>query len=108
LRFVIQRWGAIDFDPDAGTVSRGVGLSPWTGEAIPGEYIKAEAQAGRMGQMLYAVAVKRAGGFDFRAPAAADLEGARRAELALAEHLPDWEAAGLVPTDPIPEGNKTD
>src|SRR5690606_8667727 len=38
--FVIQRGDAIDFDPNAGTVSRGVGLSPWTGEAITGDYIK--------------------------------------------------------------------
>ncbi|NPV68433.1 MAG: DUF1156 domain-containing protein [Anaerolineae bacterium] len=102
-QFVIKRGDAIDFDPDAGTVSRGVGLSPWTGEAIPGEYIKAEAQAGRMGQMLYAVAVKRTGGFDFRPPTADDLEGVRRAEIALAERLPAWEAAGLVPREPYPE-----
>lgn len=106
-QFVIKRGDAIDFDPDAGTVSRGVGVSPWTGEAIPGDYIKAEAQAGRMGQMLYAVAVKRTGGFDFRAPTAEDLDAARRAEIALAGRLPRWEAAGLVPSDPIPEGNKT-
>ncbi len=49
--------------PDEGTISRGVGRSPWTGEPIDGDYIKAEAQAGRMGQMLYAVAVKGPGGF---------------------------------------------
>lgn len=106
-QFVIKHGDAIDFDPDAGTVSRGVGLSPWTGEAIPGDYIKAEAQAGRMGQMLYAIANKSPGTPDFRPPTAADLEGVRRAEIALAENLPRWEAAGLVPDDPIPEGNKT-
>ncbi len=106
-QFVIKRGDAIDFDPNAGTVSRGVGLSPWTGEAIEGDYIKREAQAGRMGQMLYAVAVKRRGGFDFRPPTGDDLEGVHRAEIALAENLPRWEAAGLVPDDPIPEGNKT-
>ena len=54
--------------PDEGTITRGVGRSPWTGETISGDYIKAEAQAGRMGQMLYAVATKRPGGFEFRAP----------------------------------------
>ena len=48
--------------PDEGTISRGVGRSPWTGETIDGDYIKAEAQAGRMGQMLYAVATKRRAG----------------------------------------------
>ncbi len=62
--FELVRGDAIDFDPDQGTVNRGVGRSPWTGDAIDGDYIKREAQAGRMGQMLYAVAVKRPGGFD--------------------------------------------
>ncbi|MBC8450385.1 MAG: DUF1156 domain-containing protein [Chloroflexi bacterium] len=95
------------FDPDEGTVSRGVGRSPWTGEAIDGDYIKREAQAGRMGQMLYAVAVKRRGGFDFRPPTGEDLAAVRRAEAALAGNLPRWEAAGLVPSEPIPEGLKT-
>ena len=102
-QFVIRRGDAIDFDPDAGTVSRGVGLSPWTHEAIDGDYIKAEAQAGRMGQMLYAVANKRPGIPDFRAPTAADLEAVRAAERALAEKRPAWEAAGLVPNEPYPE-----
>jgi len=54
--------------PDEGTIARGVARSPWTGETIDGDYIKAEAQAGRMGQVLYAVAIKKRGGFDFRAP----------------------------------------
>ena len=104
-RFEIVRGDAIDFDPDEGTVSRGVGRSPWTGEAIDGDYIKREAQAGRMGQMLYAVAVKRRGGFDFRPPTAEDLTAVRLAEAALVENLPRWEAAGLVPREPFPGGN---
>jgi adenine-specific DNA methylase len=99
--------GVRAFDPDEGTVSRGVGRSPWTGEAIDGDYIKREAQAGRMGQMLYAVAVKRPGGFDFRPPTEEDLAAVRRAEAGLAENLPRWEAAGLVPSEAIPEGLKT-
>lgn len=107
-QFVIKHGDAINFDPNAGTVSRGVGLSPWTGEAIPGDYIKAEAQAGRMGHMLYAVAVKRPGGFDFRAPTAEDLEAVRRAERALTERLPQWEAQGLVPIESIDEVSNYD
>ncbi len=103
--FEIVRGDAIDFDPDEGTVSRGVGRSPWTGEAIDGDYIKREAQAGRMGQMLYAVAAKKPGGFDFRLPTEEDLAAVRRAEAALAENLPRWEAAGLVPREPFPGGN---
>ena len=98
-RFEIARGEEIDFDPNEGTVRRGVGRSPWTGEAIEGDYIKREAQAGRMGQMLYAVAVKRPGGFDFRPPTAEDLAAVRRAEEALRESLPRWEAEGLVPTE---------
>ena len=102
-RFEIVRGDAIDFDPDEGTVSRGVGRSPWAGEAIDGDYIKREAQAGRMGGMLYAVAFKRPGGFDFRPPTEEDLNAVRRAEAALAENLPRWAAAGLVPTEPFPQ-----
>lgn len=97
--FEIVRGDAIDFDPNEGTVKRGVGRSPWTGEAIDGETIKREAQAGRMGQMLYAVAVKRRGDFDFRPPTEEDLASVRRAEAALTENLPRWEAAGLVPIE---------
>jgi putative DNA methylase len=106
-RFEIVRNDAIDFDPTDGTVSRGVGRSPWTGEAIEGDYIKREAQAGRMGQMLYAVAVKRPGGLDFRLSTSEDFTAVRHAEAALAQDLPHGEAAGLVPSEPIPEGLKT-
>lgn len=106
-RFAIKAADEIDFDPDKGTVSRGTGLSPWTNETIDGDYIKAEAQAGRMGQMLYAVAVKRRGGFDFRAPTDDDLHAIARAEAELARRLPEWEAKGWVPLEALPEGNKT-
>src|SRR5690606_25118955 len=65
-----------------------------------------EAQAGRMGQMLYAVAVKKPGrGFDFRAPTAEDLTAAERAETELARKKPGWMAQDLIPTEPFPEGN---
>ncbi|HEY77170.1 MAG TPA: DUF1156 domain-containing protein [Thermoflexia bacterium] len=104
-RFEIVRGEAIDFDPNEGTVRRGVGRSPWTGETIDGDYIKAQAQAGRMGQVLYAVAVKRRGGFDFRAPTPQDLEAARAAEAELARVRARWEAEEVIPTEPIPEGN---
>ena len=106
-RFEIVAGDAINFDPDEGTVSRGVGRSPWTGDAIDGDYIKAEAQGQRMGQLLYAVALKRRGGFDFRAPAEADLAAVAAAEAELARKRPLWEAQDVIPTEPIPEGLKT-
>jgi len=104
-RFEIVQGDAIDFDPNEGTVRRGVGRSPWTGDPIDGDYIKAEAQAGRMGQTLYAVAVKRRGGFDFRAPMPEDLPAVRAAEMELARARSRWEAQDITPTEPFPEGN---
>jgi putative DNA methylase len=91
-------------NPDDGTISRGVGRSPWTGETISGEYIKAEAQAGRMGELLYAVATKGPGGFKFRPPGSEDLAAARRAEVALTEKRPGWLARDVIPTEPRQEG----
>lgn len=100
-RFEIVQGDAIDFDPDQGTVSRGVGRSPWTGDTIDGDFIKREAQAGRMGEMLYAVAIKRRGGFDFRAPTEEDLEAVRRAEDDVTRKRSQWEASDLIPNEPI-------
>lgn len=99
--------GGEGFDPDIGTITRGVARSPWTGETIAGDYIKAEAQADRMGQMLYAIAVKRPGGFEFRAPTAEDLAAVRRAEAALAEKKPGWIAKNLIPYEPR-QGGRAD
>ena len=93
------------FNPDEGTIARGVARSPWSGDTVDGDYIKAEAQAGRMGQMLYVVAVKRRGGFDFRAPTPEDLAAARAAEEELARVRARWEAEDVIPTEPFPEGN---
>lgn len=93
------------YDPDLGTISRGEARCPWTGETIDGDYIKAEAQAGRMGQVLYAVATKVSGGFEFRAPTNEDVEAVKRAEQALAEKKPEWLAKNLIPSEAFPEGN---
>ena len=90
--------------PERGTIAGGEGISPWTGDPIPEDYIKAEAQAGRMGAQLYAVAIQTAQGKkDFRPPAEADLEAVRQAEEELARRLPAWEAKGLVPREAFPE-----
>jgi len=89
--------------PDEGTVKRGVGRSPWTGEAIDGDYIKQEAQAGRMGQQLYALSIQTGNGYDFRTPNETDLSAVRKAEETLEKLLPRWEAEGLVPREPFPE-----
>ncbi|HWO87583.1 MAG TPA: DUF1156 domain-containing protein, partial [Gemmatimonadales bacterium] len=93
--------------PERGTVARGEAISPWTGEPIPEDYIKTEAQAGRMGAQLYAVAIQTPKGKDFRLPTEQDLDAVRLAERELARRLPAWEARGLVPREDIPDGLKT-
>ena len=97
--------GPDGFDPANGTVKRGKGRSPWAADqAVDGDYIKAEAQGGRMGSQLYCVAIKKArGGFDFRAPTEADQKAVSQAEEELAAKLPSWDVCGWVPTEAYPE-----
>ena len=86
------------FDPGHGTVRHGKGRSPWADDqVIEGDYIKAEAQAGRMGSQLYCVAVKKPrGGFDFRPLTDEDIHAVEEAEAELARKLPLWDARGWV------------
>lgn len=103
--FEILRGSQIEkrgFDPEIGTVKRGNAVSPWAhNQPVDGDYIKAEAQAGRMGQQLYALAIKK-DGLGFRAPGEDDLAAAAAAEQELTKRLPGWEAKGLVPREPYP------
>lgn len=103
-RFEIVRGrAAVAAQPEVGTVRRGVARSPWTGDPIDGKYIKGEAQAGRMGQQLYAVGIQTAEGRDFRQPMSEDIEAAEAAAQELARCFPRWEREGIVPTEPFPD-----
>jgi len=100
-----------------GTVSGGDATCPFDdcGRLIAGDHIKAEAQAGRMGQQLYTVVFKKkliTGHTKvgkpkekwvrgYRAPRPEDDLSQAVAE-ALAEKLPDWEAMDMVPTERVP------
>ncbi|MCY2987060.1 MAG: DUF1156 domain-containing protein [Planctomycetota bacterium] len=84
--------------PDKGTVKGGSGVSPWTGDPIPGDYIKGEAQAGRMGQQLYAIEVYD-GGMDWRIPSAEDEAAYERAVKELQKQTAAWEADGILPDE---------
>ncbi len=106
--FEIVEGTAAQFDTKkAGTWSRGKAVSPWDDLVIDSEYIKAEAQAGRMGEALYAVANRTARGRGFRAPTDVDLQALADAEAALERLLPQWERDDVLPAEAIPPGNKT-
>jgi len=93
--------------PPAATITRGQGRSlfpPY--RDIPGDRIKAEAQAGRMGEELYCVATK-APGLTFRPANDRDRAAFLRACDKLESVRAEWEREGFLPTENVLEGNET-
>jgi adenine-specific DNA methylase len=106
-QFELVSDNAIDFDPDNGTINGGDAVSPWDGRVIDGDYVKNEAREGRMGSVLYAVAVRSNGRRAFRAPTEADLEALTNAQQRLDEIRGPWSAEDVLPTEAVPQGLKT-
>jgi len=109
-------------DQSPGTVSRGTATCPYPdcGQVIDGDEVKRQAQDGEMGSQLYAVIYKRRvkkilksgkPGKDkwvrgYRAPRPED-DNSSEIEAHLEEKLPEWEAFDIIPSERIPDGNKT-
>ena len=105
-----------------GTVARGDGTCPFSdcGRVIDGHEIKRQAQAGRMGEQLYAVVFKRRTETrtktgkvrekwvrGYRAPCPED-DNSETVRQRLEEKMPNWEAFDIVPSEQFPEdGNDT-
>jgi adenine-specific DNA methylase len=104
---------AVASHPDRGTVAGGDAISPWDDLPVKSEYIKAEAKAGRMGSILYAVWIRTPGKTKgrpqraFRSPTPRDIEAIGAAEAELNRALPGWLEAGIIPGEQVPLGNKT-
>jgi len=101
-------------EQSAGTVKGGQGLCPYPdcGRVFDGNEIKSQAQAGQMGDQLYAVVYKQTvktgttkAGKDkfktvrgFRAPRPED-DVSEQVAAALAAKMPEWEARNIVPDE---------
>jgi putative DNA methylase len=101
-----------------GTMKGGDATCPYPdcGRVVDGNQVKAQSQAGGMGEQLYAVVFKRRLPTEYtktgkpkkekwergyRAPRPEDGNSAA-IEAALAEKLPEWEALDLVPNELLP------
>jgi putative DNA methylase len=105
-----------------GTVSGGDAKCPYNdcNRVIDGDEIKSQGQAGNLGDQVFAVVFKQkvqklskngkkrdVWERGYRAPRPEDDNNDKILEYLL-HRLPEWEAFNVVPTEAIPEGNKTE
>ena len=110
-------------EQSAGTVNGAIATCPQCGATTPKGYIAAEAQQGRLGHQLYCVILNdQWQGFtkagqpkkrlttqrSFRNATPDDDASIQMAEYRLSELAPAWHEGDILPTEEIPEGNKTE
>ncbi len=89
-----------------GTLVRGKAISPYDNLVIDSGYIKAEASAGRMTQLLYAVIVRLPSGKrEFRAPSIRHLGAIEAAVVEYRDRRQAWIDDAILPTEDFPDGN---
>ncbi len=108
--------------PSDGTVRRGTAICPYSDcrRVIDGAEVKRQAQAGAMGEQLYAVVYKerttvmtKSGGTrekwvrKYRTPRPED-DTSDKVRKRLEEKLPEWEALDMVPSERFPRDANDD
>lgn len=107
IREIGKRAGQLSEAPRP-TYGGGKGISLFTNLQIPGDYIKAKAQAGEMKSALYAVAVKTPQGLKFQPPELTDLRALDEAKKELVKLRATWEKGYIIPTEMYPEVSSDD
>ena len=101
------------YDPDLGTTSSGGARCIRCNSTIESGELKTELCAGRMGYQIYTVCTKipkvRGRGmiWQFRPPNETDYQAASLAEHALNDNILYYIENGWIPTEEIPDGDKT-
>ncbi len=105
---VVENPKAVGYDPDVGTVTGGDAVSLWDEGVVDRDWIKAEAQAGRMRAQLYAVAAfkpKRNGRGKlryFRGPSETDLRSLEAVQQELEQSKAWWQTHDVLPLEEFP------
>ncbi len=94
-----------------GTINRGVGVCPRCNSTLPGDYIKNEAQAERMGHQLFAIVYKvfidpkqKKIERRFRIPSKVDLDAIQKVDKLIKKKIIEWKEKGILPDENFPYG----